>query len=72
VLQFGISRTGDRRPKDSGGVNHHYKTCKKIGSKETSNQIFLYLMTTARMTGKRKKKDNYRFTSRRGLHVYSL
>jgi hypothetical protein len=28
--------------KDSGGVNHHYKTCKEIMSKETSKQIFLY------------------------------
>jgi hypothetical protein len=33
----------DRRPKDNGGANHHYKTCKKITSKETSKQIFLYL-----------------------------
>jgi hypothetical protein len=41
-------------------------------SKETSKQIFLYLTTTTRMTCERKKKDNYRFTSRQGLHVYSL
>jgi hypothetical protein len=33
---------GDRRPKDSGGVNHHYKTGKEIMSKEASKQIFLY------------------------------
>jgi hypothetical protein len=32
----------DRRPKDSGGANHHYKTCKEITTKETSKQIFLY------------------------------
>jgi hypothetical protein len=37
-----ISRTGDRRPKDSGGANHHYKMCKEIMSKETNKQIFLY------------------------------
>jgi hypothetical protein len=37
-----VSRTGDRRSKDSGGVNHHYKTCKEIMSKQTSKQIFLY------------------------------
>jgi hypothetical protein len=42
VLALSISQTGDRRPKDSGGVNHHYKTCKEIMSKETSKQIFLY------------------------------
>jgi hypothetical protein len=34
---------GDRRPKDSGRVNHHYKTGKEIMSKEASKQIFLYL-----------------------------
>jgi hypothetical protein len=33
---------GDRRPKDSGGMNHHYKTCKEIMSKESSKEIFLY------------------------------
>jgi hypothetical protein len=33
---------GDRRPKDSGGANHHYKMCKEIMSKETNKQIFLY------------------------------
>jgi hypothetical protein len=49
---------GDRRQKDSGGANYHYKTCKKIMSKETSKQIFLYLTTTAQMTCE-KKKDNY-------------
>jgi hypothetical protein len=42
VLALSISRTGDRRPKDSGEANHHYKTCKDITSKETSKQIFLY------------------------------
>jgi hypothetical protein len=42
VLALSVSRTGDRRPKDSGGANHHYKTCKEITSKETSKQIFLY------------------------------
>jgi hypothetical protein len=36
------SRMGDRTPKDSGGVNHHYKTCKEIMSKESSKRIFLY------------------------------
>jgi hypothetical protein len=36
---------GDKKPKDSGGVNHHYKTSKKIMSKETSKQIFLCLTT---------------------------
>jgi hypothetical protein len=39
---LGVSRTGDRRPKDSGGANHHYKMCKEITSKEASKQIFLY------------------------------
>jgi hypothetical protein len=42
VLALSVSRTGDRRPKDCGGANHHYKTCKEIMSKETSKQIFLY------------------------------
>jgi hypothetical protein len=46
---------GDKKPKDSGGVNHHYKTSKKIMSKETSKQIFLYLTTTTRMTCKRRR-----------------
>jgi hypothetical protein len=41
---------GDRRPKDSGGANHHYKMCKEITSKETSKQIFLYSMMTTCMT----------------------
>jgi hypothetical protein len=63
---------GDRRPKDSGGANHHYKTCKKIMTKETSKQIFLYLTMTTRMTRERKKKDNYLFTYQQGLHFYSL
>jgi hypothetical protein len=63
VLALSISRTGDRRPKDSGGVNHHHKTCKEITSKETSKQIFLYSMTTTRMTCKSLKRDNYWFTS---------
>jgi hypothetical protein len=36
VLALSVSRMGDRRPKDSGGVNHHYKTWKEIMSKETS------------------------------------
>jgi hypothetical protein len=47
---------GDRRPKDSGGANHHYKTCKKIMSKEISKQIFLYLTTTTRMTCESKRR----------------
>jgi hypothetical protein len=42
VLALSVSRTGDRRPKDSGGANHYYKTCKEIMSKESSKQIFLY------------------------------
>jgi hypothetical protein len=33
---------GDWRPKDSGGANHHCKTCKETMSKETNKQIFLY------------------------------
>jgi hypothetical protein len=37
VLALTVSRMGD-----SGGANHHYKTCKEITSKETSKQIFLY------------------------------
>jgi hypothetical protein len=41
-----ISQMGYRRPKDSGGADHHYKMCKKIMSKETSKQIFLYLTMT--------------------------
>jgi hypothetical protein len=47
---------GDRRPKDSGGANHHYKTCKKIMSKETNKQIFLYLTMTTQMICERKKR----------------
>jgi hypothetical protein len=46
---------GDRRQKDSGGANYHYKTCKKIMSKETSKQIFLYLTTTAQMTCEKRR-----------------
>jgi guanylate kinase len=42
VLALSVSQTGDRRPKDSDGVNHHYKMCKEIMSKETSKQILLY------------------------------
>jgi hypothetical protein len=42
VLALSVSWMGDRRPKDSGGANHHYKMCKEIVSKETSKQIFLY------------------------------
>jgi hypothetical protein len=42
VLALSISQTGDRRPKDNGGVNYHYKMCKEIMSKETGKQIFLY------------------------------
>jgi hypothetical protein len=55
---------GDRTPKDSGGANHHYKTCKKIMSKETNKKIFLYSMTTTQMTCGSLKRDTYRFTSR--------
>jgi hypothetical protein len=29
VLALSVSQTGDRRLKDSGGANHHYKTCKE-------------------------------------------
>jgi hypothetical protein len=56
VLALSVSRTGDRRQKDSGGVNHHYKMCKKIMCKETRKQFFLYLTRTTQMTCKRKKK----------------
>jgi hypothetical protein len=42
VLALSVSQFGDTRPKDSGGVNHHYKTFKEIMSEETSKQIFLY------------------------------
>jgi hypothetical protein len=42
VLALSVSQTGDRRPKDSGGANHHNKTCKEITSKETNKQTFLY------------------------------
>jgi hypothetical protein len=42
VLALSVRRMGDIRPKDSGGVNHHYKMCKEITSEETSKQIFLY------------------------------
>jgi hypothetical protein len=62
VLALSISRIGDRRPKDSGGMNHHYKTCKEIMSKETSKQIFLYSMMTTRMTYESLKRDNYDLT----------
>jgi hypothetical protein len=41
VLALSVSQTGDRRPKDSGGANHHYKMCKEITSKETNKQIFI-------------------------------
>jgi hypothetical protein len=34
VVTLSISRTGDRTPKDSGGVNNHYKMCKEIMSKD--------------------------------------
>jgi hypothetical protein len=71
VLAFSVSQTGDRRPKDSGGANHHYKMCKEITRKKTSKQIFLYSMMTTRMTYESLKRDNYRFTSRWELHVYS-
>jgi hypothetical protein len=40
---------GDRRPKDSGGVNHHYKRCMEIMSKETSKKIFLYSISKWRL-----------------------
>jgi hypothetical protein len=72
LLALSISGMGKRRPKDSGGATHHYKTCKKIMSKTTSKQIFLYSMMTTLMTCERKNKDNYQFTYRRGLSVYSL
>jgi hypothetical protein len=42
VLALSVSDMSDGRPKDSSGANHHYKTCKEITSKETSEQIFLY------------------------------
>jgi hypothetical protein len=42
VLALTVSWMCDRRSKDSGGANHHYKTCKEITIKETSKQIFLY------------------------------
>jgi hypothetical protein len=71
VLVLSVSRTGDGRPTDSGGANHHYKMCKEITSKETSKQIFLYSMMTTQMTCESLKRDNYRFTSQRELHVYS-
>jgi hypothetical protein len=38
VLALSISRTGDRRPKDSGGANHHYKTCKEIRAKKLASK----------------------------------
>jgi hypothetical protein len=63
VLALSVSRTGDKRLKDSGGANHHYKTCKEITRKETSKQIFLYSMMTTRMTCESSKRDNYWFTS---------
>jgi hypothetical protein len=40
-------------------------------NKETSKQIFLYSMMTTRMPCKSLKRDNYRFTFRRELDVYS-
>jgi hypothetical protein len=40
-------------------------------SKETSKQTFLYSMTTNQMICESLKRDNYRFISRRELHVYS-
>jgi hypothetical protein len=32
---------GDRGQKDSGGVNHHYKMCMEIMSKETSKSSYI-------------------------------
>jgi hypothetical protein len=40
---------GDRRPKHSGGANHHYKMCKEIMSKETNKEIFLYSTSKSRL-----------------------
>jgi hypothetical protein len=45
VLALSISRIGDRKQKDSGGMKHHYKTCKGITSNENSEQNFLYSTT---------------------------
>jgi hypothetical protein len=45
VLVLSVSRTGGKRPKDSGGAYHHYETCEEIMSKETSKQILLYSMS---------------------------
>jgi hypothetical protein len=47
---------GDRRPTDSGGVDQHYKMCKKITSNESSKQIFLYFTMSTGMTSERKKR----------------
>jgi hypothetical protein len=36
VFALSISRTGDRKSKDSDGENHHYKTCKEITNNRKS------------------------------------
>jgi hypothetical protein len=59
---------GDRRPKDSGGANHRYKHMQ--GNHEERNQQANLPLFNIEMMSKRKW-DNYRFTSRRELHVYS-
>jgi hypothetical protein len=41
-VSLSINRTGDRKQKDSGGVNHQYKTCIEIMSNENSKHYFLY------------------------------
>jgi hypothetical protein len=53
TLGVSVSQTGDRRRKDSGGVNHHYKTCKEIMSEEIKQAnlpLFNIKMMTTRMT----------------------
>jgi hypothetical protein len=58
VLALSISQTGYRTPKDSGGVNHHYKRSRKSrANKEQVNlPLFNIEMMTTQMTCERKKE----------------
>jgi hypothetical protein len=38
VLALSVSRMGDRRSKDTGGANHHYKRARKSGEKKLGSK----------------------------------
>jgi hypothetical protein len=42
TLGVSVSRTGDRRPKDSGGANHHYKMGNEIMKKKPTSKSFFF------------------------------